>query len=76
MQAGDSVPRVVSVLWLKDELGSLGFLLVALYMQLVFNTKRKPFINHSLQFICNQGTHSVQPTCFWSELRAHLPDDL
>ena len=31
MQAGDSVPRVVSVLWLKDELGSLGFLLVALY---------------------------------------------
>ena len=31
MQADDSIPRGVSVLWLKDELGSFSFLLVALY---------------------------------------------
>ena len=64
MQVPDSftdVLRVVSVLCLYNELASC---LLGCLMQLVFNTKANLSQPQSLQFVCNQGNHSVVKTTF------------
>ena len=64
MQVCDSftdVLRVVSVLCLYDELASC---LLGCLMQLVFNTKANLSQPQSLQFVCNQGNHSVVKTTY------------